>query len=282
MSSESRVGELVQIADEGPLWAVSKIEEKQLAFSDKFLSALGRWQKGWREQANMRLEITNELEVAIRDADLPKEFQTVSKICYRKRFLVPNNPENGGDLGPLFLNGVLPEGVASWTFDKKLAQEFKDPTREGTIAAIFAHMPDPNEVLLNIPALWEDPTFQNTAERFLRGKGENSDALFHFRFRQSEVILHADLKYDELVHICGRSSPFERICELHGLWSEVDRDHLWKKLVEADTFPEEAFYLTKEGTRATMDRAKSSFLEKHGSTIEAVLAQLSQNRECPL
>ncbi|WP_217492064.1 hypothetical protein [Leisingera sp. JC1] len=228
------------------------------------------------------MKIASELEAAIDDTDLPKNFQIVNEQCYRKRFLVPNNPVNGGDLGPLFLNGVLPEGVASWTVDKKFAQEFKDPTREGTIAAIFSHIPEPNEVLLNIPALWEDPSFQSAAEQFRVRNGESSDALFHFRFRQSEVILRADLKYDELIHICGRSSPFERICELHGLWSEAERDDLWKEFVQADIFPEEAFSLTKEGTRAAMDRAKSSFLEKHRSTIETVLTQPNQSRESPL
>ncbi|WP_300019781.1 hypothetical protein [uncultured Roseobacter sp.] len=244
-----------------------------MAFSDRFLSAVGRWQKGWREEANLRLEIAGELESAIAETGLSEDFQTVSETCYRKRFLIPNNPQNGGDLGPLFLNGFLSEGVASWTSEKKFAQEFKDPTREGTIAAIFSHVPGPNEVLLNIRALWEDPSFRTAANHFLDRKGENSDALFHFKFRQSEVILRADLKYDELIHICGRSSPFDSLCELLGLQSDGERDRLWKEFVEADIFPKEAFTLTTEGTRAAMDRAKASFLEKHGSTIESVLAQ---------
>lgn len=241
-------------------------------FSDKFLSALGRWQKGWREDANLRLKFASELESSIAEIGLSPEFQTASETCYRKRFLVPNNPQNGGDLGPLFLNGFLHEGVASWTTEKRFAQEFKEPTREGTFAAIFSHAPRPKEVLLNIAALWKDRSFQTAANRFLEREGENSDALFHFQFNQSEVILRADLRFDEVIHICGRSSSFDELCELHGLQSERERDRFWKALVEAGNFPEEAFTLTPEATRAAMDRAKASFLEKHESKIDSVLA----------
>ena len=244
-----------------------------MGFNNRFLSAMGQWQKGWRENANARLKMADELEAAISEIDLPQNFRTVDKTCYRKRFLVPNNKQNGGDLGPLFINGFITEGVASWTTEKKLAQEFKDPTREGTIAAIFSHVPVASEVLLNIPALWEDLSFQTAAEHFVERSGDNSDALLHFRSRQSEVILRAELKYDELVHLCGRSSPFDRLCEIHGLRSDEERDRLWQEFVEADIFPEEAFYLSPEGTRAAMERAYVSFLEKHGSTIQAVLGQ---------
>lgn len=172
----------------------------------------------------------------------------------------------------MFLNGFLHEGVASWTTEKRFAQEFKEPTREGTFAAMFSHIPRREEVLLNIAALWKDCAFQTAANRFLEREGENSDALFHFQFTQSEVILRADLSFDEVIHICGRSSPFDELCELNGLQSEQERDRLWKELIEAGNFPEEAFTLTPEATRAVMDRAKASFLEKHGSKIESVLA----------
>ncbi|SDZ38268.1 hypothetical protein SAMN05444004_11278 [Jannaschia faecimaris] len=244
-----------------------------MAFSDRFLSALNKWQKGWQEKACKRLEIANELESSIAETGLSQDFRNCDKTCYRKRFLVPNNPTNGGDLGPLFINGSLPEGVASWSSDKRFAQDFKDPTREGTFAAIFSHIPDPSEVLLNIPALWEDSSFQTAVKRFHDGNRENADALFRMRSRQSEVILRADLKYEELVHICGRSSPFDTLCELCGLHSEEEQDRLWSKFVEANSFPEEAFSLSTTATRAAMDRARASFLDKHGSTIQTVIAQ---------
>jgi len=244
-----------------------------VGFSDRFLSAMGGWQRGWQEEAKLRFELARELDSAIAETNLSQDFQTFGETCYRKRFLVPNNPQNGGDFGPLFINGFIPEGVASWTTNKKFAQEFKDPTREGTFAAIFCHVPAPNEVLLNIPALWADRSFQNAACNFRDRGGENSDALFHFKFRQSELILRADLRFDELIHICGRSSPFDMLCEIEGLQSDEERDRLWQRFVEADIFPEEAYLLSTEGTRAAMDRVKEKFLNKHGSKIDSVLAK---------
>jgi len=244
-----------------------------MTFSDRFLSALGGWQRGWRENAELRLDLAKELESAVNETDLPTEFRSVSSTCYRKRFLVPNNPQNGGDLGPLFLNGFLPEGTASWTTDKKFAQEFKDPIREGTFAAIFAHDPSPNDVLVNIPALWENPAFEQAVDRYSKKEGPNVEALLHFKFLQSEVVLKADLRYDELINICSRSSPFETLCELNGLTTDRERDLFFAKFVEADAFPEEPYVLSSNGTRAALDRAKAKFLAKHGAKIQAVLAK---------
>jgi hypothetical protein len=138
---------------------------------------------------------------------------------------------------------------------------------------IFSHFPASSEVLLNIPALWDNTSFQAAAEHFRERNGNNSDALFHVRSRQSEVILRADLRYEELTHLCGLSSPFDGLCEIHGSHSEEERDRLWQDFVEADNFPEEAFYLSPEGTKAVMGRAYAIFFEKHGSTIQAVLDQ---------
>ncbi len=131
-----------------------------MTFSDRFLSALGAWKRGWREQSEHCLKVAAELREAVKEEESPVKFRVVDSMCYRKRYLDPNNPQYGGDLGPLFLNGFVVEGLASWTTDKKFAHEFKDPLREGTFAAVFAHCPDPSEVLVNIPALWTDGSFE--------------------------------------------------------------------------------------------------------------------------
>jgi hypothetical protein len=165
------------------------IKQGDFMFSDRFLAALGAWQNGWREDRDRRLQITEELLKAISEECLPEQFFTCAEVCFRKRFLVPNNQQNGGDLGPLFLNGHIEEGVASWTTDPKFAQEFKDPLRDGTFSAVFAHRPTAGEVVLNVPELWSDPTFRERVVEFEEAGGLNAKALTHFRFRQSEVIL---------------------------------------------------------------------------------------------
>jgi hypothetical protein len=95
----------------------------------------------------------------------------------------------------------------------KFAQDFKDPLREGTVSAVFGHSPLPAEVVLNIPALWNDPEFQQAVEAYSQGGQPNASALQHFNARQSEVILNCPLRADEIEGFCGRSSPFELLCD---------------------------------------------------------------------
>jgi hypothetical protein len=248
-----------------------------MKFSDRFLSAIGGWQRGWREDKNRRLVLAEELNAAAIEENLPIQLSSAGTTCYRKRFLVPNNPQNGGDLGPLFLNGFIDEGLASWTTDKKFAQDFKDPLRSGTFAAVFAHFPQPGEVLVNIPALWADPAFNEAVKALHARGGSNADALMYFKFRQGEIVMTAPLKYEELAGICGKSSPFDVLCEAGGLTTDEERDDFWKKLVEANRFPEEPTWLTSEATRAVLDRARTNFLDKHGSKIADVIKRRSRD-----
>jgi len=248
-----------------------------MTFSDRFLAALGGWQRGWREDKDRRLVLAQELTAAVEAEGLSAKFQSSNAVCYRKRYLVPNNPQNGGDLGPLFLNGSVVEGLASWTTDKKFAQEFKDPLREGTFAAVFAHRPSGGEVLANIPELWSDPVFESAVEAYSKRNGANADALLHFKFRQSEIVMNADLRLDELVALCGKSSPFDVLCELGGLTTDVDRDDYWQRLVKDDKFPEDPTWLTVEQTQDVLQRTKRKFLEKHGCVIEDVMERRSRD-----
>lgn len=248
-----------------------------MKFSDKFLSAIGGWQRGWREDKDRRLVLAEELNAAVIAENLPIQFRSAGTTCYRKRFLVPNNPQNDGDLGPLFLNGAIDEGLASWTTDKKFAQDFKDPLRNGTFAAVFAHLPQPEEVLVNIPALWANNAFDEAVKAFYVRGGSNVDALMHFKFRQGEIVMKAPLKYEELAGICGKSSPFDILCEAAGLITNEEKDDFWKKLVEANKFPEEPTWLTREATLAVLDRARTKFLDKHGSKIADVISRRSRD-----
>jgi hypothetical protein len=82
--------------------------------------------------------------------------------------------------------------------------------------------------------------------------------------------MNANLNYDELAGLCGRSSPFDVLCEAAGLSTDEGRDGFWKKLVEADKFPEEPTWLTKDAARAVLNRTREKFLNKHGSKIAEI------------
>src|ERR1700730_12400982 len=233
-----------------------------MVYFDRFLAALGAWQRGWREDPTRRQGITNELLGAIAESGLPNEVRTINQKCYRKRLLVPNNPQNQGDFGPLIMNGALEdEGVASWTTELKFAQDFKNPLRDGTASAVFGHVPLPHEVILKIPALWRDPEFQAAVDEYSKSAKPNADALQNSKTGQSEIILNAPLRRDEIEGFCGRSSPFELLCELAGIHDEEDRDKEWRRLCEASVFPEQPTWLNREAALRALANTEAKFAE---------------------
>jgi hypothetical protein len=125
--------------------------------------------------------------------------------------------------------------------------------------------------LVNIPALWEDKAFEEAVEAFRVRGGPNADGLMHFKFRQGEIVMDAKLKCDELAGLCGKSSPFDVLCEAAGLSTDEERDAFWKQLVEANKFPEDPTWLSTNLTQAVLHRVKKKFLDKHGATIAAVM-----------
>ena len=234
-----------------------------MVYSDRFLAALGARLRGWREDPARRQEITNELLEAIAESDLPNDVRTISQKCYRKRFLVPNNPQNQGDFGPLIMNGVLEdEGVASWTTDLKFAEDFKNPLRDGTVSAVFGHVPLSHEVILNIPALWRDQEFQTSVDEYSKAGKPNADLLQNFKASQSEIILNAPLRRDEIEGFCGRSSPFELLCEFAGIHDEEARDEIWRKLCDADDFPEQPTWLKREAALRALANTEAKFAKR--------------------
>jgi hypothetical protein len=231
-----------------------------MAYSDCFLEALGAWQRGWREDAARRLVVTADLKGAIATSiGLPDAARMADEICYRKRFLVPNNPQSSGDLHPLVIGGRIEEGVASWTTELKYAQDFKDPLRDGTISAIFGHKPTPAEVVLNVKALWILDDFVAAVDVYRTKGGPNSGALQNFKSRQSEVILNAPLLNEEVVGFCGRSSPFDLLCELAGLRTDAQQDEAWHQLVMHSIFPESPVWLSKEAAKRALEATKVKF-----------------------
>jgi len=233
-----------------------------MGYSLRFLQALGVWQNGWQEDATRRQLITQELVGAIELEALPALAKQETNLCFRKRFLVPNNSQNGGDLVPLVLEGRIAEGVASWTTDWKVAENFKAPLREGNVSAIFAHVPDPKEVILNVKALWKDPAFEADVNKYSQSGGAYAKALTNFKSRQSEVILNAPLLALEIEAFCGRSGPFEDLCEVAGKNTEEEKDEFWKALVDAGEFPETPRWLSKPGAQRALAVARAKFLSR--------------------
>lgn len=185
-------------------------------YSDDFLSALGQWQNGWAEDRERRLPIAEQLERSI--ADLPGPLpKNEMRPCYRKRFLVPNNPENGGDFVPLFRDGRIDEGLASWTTNLVFAKSFKSKLRVGQIMTIFECKPTPEMVIVDFPALWNDGDFVNSVECYSAKSGPHAAALENFRATQFEMILSASLLADSIVGFGGPVSSVDEIAKSGGI-----------------------------------------------------------------
>src|ERR1700722_13872 len=100
---------------------------------------------------------------------------------------------------PLIMFDGLDDGVASWSTDRAYALEFKGLVkREAVTAAYFGHRPHPDEVVVNIPALWADRGFREAAEDYRRHGGREAEAMLNFADKQSEVVLHAKLHTHEV------------------------------------------------------------------------------------
>lgn len=242
-------------------------------YPDEFLTALGEWQRGWGEEASGRLRTTARLSAAIAALqDAPAEIFKCGARCYRKRFLVANNEQNGGDMTPLFWNGEIEEGFASWTTNFEFARFiFKKEARPGEVGAIFAVRPSPEEVVLNIAALWSHADFAAAVERYKARDGAESAALNNFKDKQSEVILKAPLRLDDVTALCVQIPSLETICAEVDIRDDAQVEAVWALMVERDWFPTSALWSEGEKAQAQLDDTIGKFkawLERNVADIE--------------
>jgi hypothetical protein len=230
-------------------------------YPDEFLAALGEWQRGWGEEASGRLRTTARLSAAISALqDAPAEIFQCSARCYRKRFLVPNNQQNGGDMMPLFFHGEIEEGFASWTTDFEFARFiFKKEARPGEIGAIFAVQPSPGDVVMNVAALWSRADFVAAVERYNTRGGAESAALNNFKDKQSEVILKAPLRLDDVTALCVQIPSLETICVQLDIRDDAQVDAVWALMVERDWFPTSGFWSEGEKAQTQLDETIGKF-----------------------
>jgi len=228
-------------------------------FSDNFLKILGAWQKGWKEDQSLRLQLAEQLKNAVHN--LPDNFKKVNQPCYRKRFL------HHGELFQIIMVDQKDEGLTSWTVYQKYAENFKGLQKAGAVsAAIFERIPNENEVILNICELWKSESFIEAAEKYKNVNGKNADAIFHFKASQGEVILNAPLKGSEIVALTGASSPFDELCDIASI-PESDRDWYFKELIDLGQYPEILKYTSKKGTQRVIQNTIKLMEQKIKETI---------------
>ena len=229
-------------------------------FTDKFLEALGAWQNGWGEDQARKEPLAAALSQE--SASLPDQYRTVPEPCYRKRFI------HKGELVDLVLCDEKDEGIASWTTDLRFAERMKGLVRTNAVsAAIFRHAPTNGEVIVSLPSLWADHSFGNAVQDYDARGGAFAAALLNFKDTQSEIVLRTPLRGSEIVALSGASSPFDELCDQAGI-PEQDRDNIFKKLVDAGTYPGDPQYIDLEASQ----RAISRPIQKLYAIIQSKLA----------
>lgn len=230
---------------------------------------MGAWQRGWMEQPNLRKELTDTLLSAISGTNLPSLATSCDYKCYRKRFLTKDNSENGGDHFPIFIGGRYQEGVASWSTEFEWLKSFKREIRSNANTAIFAHMPEPGEVVLNIKALWQADGFADAVDEYRQRGGTEADALLNFMDKQHEVILRAPLLVDEIEAFCGQVGTFEQLFDVADAVGERQQDALVDGLKRVDHFPGDTHWLERDAAQ----RVVKHTLEKFWQKVESLKSQ---------
>ncbi len=240
-------------------------------YPDFFLKALAAWQNGWREDAARRRRLISELTDATEHATaLPMPAVQCSEVCYRKRFLVPNNAQNGGDLWPLFWDGAITEGVASWTTDYKFATlSFKRDPRPGNVATLFATKPSQSEVVLNIKALWGEPAFVDAVTRYQASGDPLAPALIRFGAKQSEVLLRSALKVEEIKGFCGQVPSLDDLCKAAEISDEGEEDELWQKMMANGFVPTTNYWLVDDAATRVVNAVAKRFCDRLKERVTA-------------
>lgn len=134
------------------------------------------------------------------------------------------------------------------------------------IGAIFAVDPEPDDVILNIGAVWARQEFGDAVENYRSRGGPNHEALVNFRDLQSEVILKSPLRLDDVVALCVQIPSLESLSARLGVKEDALVDAVWALMVKREWLPTSALWSEGEEAQAQLDR-----------TIEKMKAWLERN-----
>jgi hypothetical protein len=184
-------------------------------------------------------------------------------MCFRKRFLYR------GDFASIFLvEAGLDEGPTSWTQAPRFAHTFHGFLRaEAVTAAIFMFEPRDDQVLVNITALWDDAAFLKAIDDYAKRSGQNADALNHFKASQGEVIVHAPLRWNDIVGLTGIASAFDDLADQMGI-VEAARPETLRALMDAEVYPGEPRWVWGRNAQAAALSARNQVVDKINALID--------------
>jgi hypothetical protein len=187
------------------------------------LHSIDRWQKGGDRVAKATRGARLKGEVlALNDPFL----RECKRVVYR-RLALPQS-----DIWKFITTGSLPEAISAWTVDEDIAKgikggvppEWKDEKR--WFGIILQHRPTPDEVILNLDALWVDIEYQRALAAAEPTK--YVEGIRRYENSQREVILEiSHFSLQEIWSWGGYSSPVEDLAGLVGGAPPTDEQVEW-------------------------------------------------------
>lgn len=146
-------------------------------FTDELIQAIDDWQSGSRNKQNK----AEALKKA--SSHLPESYRKVPDRAYRQ---VRVNYK----LGVGIATDAIPENVSSWTTCLEIAKAFRE--RDGNrekVMMIFARSPMPEDVILNLNAIYADPNFMETVKAAEARLGHPYKGITRWQNDQKEIVL---------------------------------------------------------------------------------------------
>jgi hypothetical protein len=176
-------------------------------FPASLLHAIDRWQKGGDHAAKVKRGHRLKKEVlALNDTNL----RWCTGVVYR-RLALPQRY-----IWRFITTGALPETTSAWSLDPEVAKGLKggvlDEWEDGKrwFGVILEHKPKPEEVVVNLDALWVDLNFQ----RSLAGAGPEKycEGIRRYQNSQREVVLDLErVSLNQIWSWGGYSSSIEKL-----------------------------------------------------------------------
>jgi hypothetical protein len=219
----------------------------QVPFTRELLQAVNDWQRGGSHAQKVRRgQRLKECAAA-----LPSRFRTCEAPCFRQE------AHEKDRVWQLLADNRLPETIAAWTIDLRIAKSFKGgvppPELQGVI---FTIVPPPGTVVLNLVALYADPNFRAAVAEHRSNVNGFADGIGHWDTSQCEVVLElGTLERAGVYSYGGFSDNKELLAALY-----LQRQPTAEDLAEFDALCAKAgvapgqWWLSPEGTQAVLKR----------------------------
>lgn len=166
-------------------------------FTLELLQAINDWQLSTTKERGKKLETLC--------VNIPAQYKTVDFPCYRKI-----NLQKDGVFS-IFAHYRLPERISSWSSSVDVVKIFKRGVSSKIVEQSFIYqtIPTPNEVILNLIAVYKSSDFKSALNLHRKGINNVHLGIDRYGYSQLEVVLKKDfVTHNDIYMLGGRSSDF--------------------------------------------------------------------------